>query len=202
MTSSNDNESSIPIFTRTSAEVVRENIDNFDLDDFLPRSAQRWIELEADHERALEVLADLSEAKKLVEETDELAARITAVLAAPNRVSVFSDLRRDKERVTGLRNRAARTRGTWIDAEASQLGPRSGQAGGARTTRRQLQAAVMKMPVDTEEFIDRDLVLLGEYREAEGDLNDLRVEILGLEARIVASRSAIPALDPDEGRPR
>ena len=182
-------------------EVVRENIDNFDLDDFLPRSAQRWIELEADHERALEVLADLSEAKKLVEETDELAARITAVLAAPNRVSVFSDLRRDKERVTGLRNRAARTRGTWIDAEASQLGPRSGQAGGARTTRRQLQAAVMKMPVDTEEFIDRDLVLLGEYREAEGDLNNLRVEILGLEARIVASRSAIPALDPTKVDP-
>ena len=91
--------------------VVRENLDDFDIDDFLPESARRWIELEGDYERALEVLADLSEAKQLVQETNELAERITAALSAPNRISVFSDLRRQRERTTGLRNRAARARG-------------------------------------------------------------------------------------------
>ncbi|MGB5192121.1 MAG: tetratricopeptide repeat protein, partial [Polyangiales bacterium] len=98
--------------------VVRKNLDNFDIDDFLPESAQRWVELESDHERALEVLADLSKAKQLVRETDELAQRITAALSAPNRVSVFSDLRRQQERATGLRNRAARARASFIDSEA------------------------------------------------------------------------------------
>lgn len=177
-------------------EVVRENLDNFDLDDFLPRDAERWVELESEHERALELLADLSEAKKLVEETDELAARITAVLAAPNRVSVFSDLRRQRERVTALRNRAARTRGSWIQAESEQLGAGSGEVERVRTDRRDLQATLAQMPVDTEDFIDRDVGMLEEYREAEGNLNDLRVELLGLEARIVASRTSIPTLDP------
>jgi tetratricopeptide (TPR) repeat protein len=177
-------------------EVVRENLDNFDLEDFLPGDAQRWIELEADHERALELLADLSEAKKLVEETDELAARITGVLAAPNRVSVFSDLRRQLERVTALRNRAARTRGSWIEAEAQQLGVAGGEVERVRTDRRELQAQLERMPVDTEDFIDRDLGMLQQYRDAEGNLNDLRVELLGLEARIVASRTSIPTLDP------
>jgi tetratricopeptide (TPR) repeat protein len=183
-------------------EVVRQNIDDFDIDDFLPPSAQRWIELEADHERALTVLADLSESKQLVEETDELADRITAVLAAPNRVSVFADLRRQREGVTGLRNRAAQARGMLIESEAAQLGERPGQLERARAERRRLQAAVLGMPVETEDFVDRDLQMLAEYREAEGDLNELRVEMLGLEARIIASRSTLAELDPAKVDPQ
>jgi hypothetical protein len=54
----------------------------------------------------------------------------------------------------------------------------------------------MKMPVDTEEFVDRDFEKLEEYRAAERDLQGLRVEILGLEARIVASRAGLVAVDP------
>ena len=182
-------------------KVVRENLDDFDMDDFLPPTAQRWIELESDHERALRVLADLSEAKQLVRETDELAQRITAALSAPNRVSVFSDLRRMRERSTGLRNRAARARGTYIDAEASSVGQRSGEVERTRARRRELQRAVLKMPVDTEEFIERDLDVLEQFREAERELQGLRVEILGLEARIVASRRGLLAVDPEKVDP-
>jgi tetratricopeptide (TPR) repeat protein len=182
--------------------VVRENLDNFDIDDFLPESAQRWIELEADHERALGVLADLSEAKQLVRETDELAQRITAVLSAPNRGSVFSDLRRQRERATGLRNRAARARGSFIDSEAAALGNGSGGVPGARSERRKLQAAVLLMPIETEDFIDRDLEMLAQYRAAERDLQGLRVEILGLEARIVASHRGLLAIDPEKADPK
>ena len=181
--------------------IVRENLDSFDLDDFLPPSARRWIDLEDDYERALEVLADLSEAKQLVAETDELAQRITAALSAPNGVSVFSDLRRQRERSTGLRNRAARTRGALISREASLRGNRQGEVARVRSRREELQATVMKMPVDTEEFVDRDLVKLEEYRAAERQLQGLRVEILGLEARIVASRTGMAAVDPEKVDP-
>ena len=177
-------------------QVVRQNLDHFELDDFLPEAAQQWVALEGDHERALTVLADLSEAKQLVEETDELAQRITAVLSAPNRVSVFSDLRRQRERLTGLRNRAARLRGSFIDSEARQLGDRPGEVRRVRAERRELQAAVGGMPVGTEDFVDRDLEVLEQYRAAERDLQALRIEILGLEARIVASHRALPAVDP------
>jgi hypothetical protein len=54
------------------------------------------------------------------------------------------------------------------------------------------------MPVDTEDFIDRDFEKLEEYRAAERDLQGLRVEILGLEARIVASRTGLAAIDPEK----
>ena len=182
--------------------VVRENLDDFDIDDFLPESARRWIELEGDYERALEVLADLSEAKQLVQETNELAERITAALSAPNRISVFSDLRRQRERTTGLRNRAARARVTLIEAESQARGDRPGQVAPVRSRRREVQAEVMKMPVDTEDFVDRDMERLREFRAAERDLQGLRIEILGLEARIVASRTGLPSIDPQKADPQ
>lgn len=181
--------------------VVRENIDDFDIDDFLPESARRWIDLEGDYERALQVLEDLSESKQLVGETEELAQRITAVLRAPSRVSVFSDLRRHRERTTGLRNQAASARGTLIDAEARALGPRQGEVGRVRAKRRALQATIATMPTKTEDFIDRDLEMLNEYRAAERSLQGLRVEILGLEARVVASRTGLRAVDPSKADP-
>lgn len=183
-------------------QLVRENLDDFDIDDFLPESARRWIDLEGDYERALEVLADLSESKQLVRETDELAQRITAVLSAPNRVSVFSDLRRQRERTTGLRNRAARARGMLIDSEAGVRGNRQGEVERVRTRRREVQATVLSMPVETEEFIDRDFEKLEEYRAAERDLQGLRVEILGLEARVVASETGLVAVDPEKVDPK
>ncbi len=182
--------------------VVRENLDDFDIDDFLPESARRWIELEGDYERALEVLSDLSEAKQLVEETNQLAERITAALSAPNRISVFADLRRQRERTTGLRNRAARARGALIEAESQARGAPAGQAAPVRTRRREVQAEVMEMPVDTEDFVDRDMERLVEFRAAERDLQGLRIEILGLEARIVASRAGLPAIDPRKADPQ
>ncbi|MGD8317714.1 MAG: tetratricopeptide repeat protein [Myxococcales bacterium] len=179
-------------------KLVRENLDAFDIDDFLPESARPWIDLEGDYERALGVLSDLSESKRLVEETDELAERLTAVLNAPNRVSVFSDLRRQLERTTALRNRAAQLRGVLIESEARKLGDGAGELARARARRRELQAAVMGMPVKTEDFVARDMEQLEEYRAAERKLQALRVEILGLEARIVASQRGLAVADPEK----
>lgn len=181
--------------------LVRENLDDFDIDDFLPESARRWVDLAGDYGRALNVLSDLSEAKQLVRDTDELAQRITAVLSAPNRVSVFSDLRRQRERATGLRNRAARARATLIDSEARARGNRQGEVGRVRASRQELQAGVMKMPVETEDFIERDSEELDEYRTAERDLQGLRVEILGLQARTIASRTGLAGVDPKKVDP-
>jgi tetratricopeptide (TPR) repeat protein len=183
-------------------QLVRENLDSFDIDDFLPESARPWVDLEGDYQRALDLLAGLSEARQLASETEELAQRITAVLSAPNRVSVFSDMRRQRERTTALRNRAARVRGTLIDAEAQGRSKRGGELDRVRARRQELQADVMTMPVNTEDFVDRDFEELEEYRNAERKLQALRVEILGLEARITASKTGLAAVDPGKVDPK
>ncbi len=182
-------------------KVVRENLDSFEIDDFLPEPARRWVDLEGDYGRALDLLASLSKAKELVLETEELAQRITATLSAPNGVSVFSDLRRQRERTTGLRNRASRTRGALIQSEARARGNRGANAERVRARRQKLEAEVRKMPVETEDFVERDLEKLAEYQAAERELQQLRVEMLGLEARIVASKVGLAAVDPNRVDP-
>ena len=180
--------------------LVRENLDGFDMNDFLPASARPWVRVEGEYERALEMVADLSEAKQLVRETDELAARITAALDAPNGLAVFSDLRRQRERTTALRNRLAQLRGAYLDEEARALGSRAGSARvtQVRARRKTLQGEVAEMPTQTEDFVERDFERLAQYRTLEGELQALRVEILGLEARIVASKTGMEAVDPNK----
>ncbi len=176
-------------------QLARQNLDSFDINAFLPEAARPWVTVEGTYERALAILADLTEAAQLVDETDELTARITAALDAPNRLAVFSDLRRQRERTTGLRNRLARLRGAYLDGEQRALGSRAAQAGQIRARRKELQAKVAKMPVETEDFVDRDFEKLAEYRTLERELQGLRVEILGLEARIVASKTGMASVD-------
>ncbi|MGB5523051.1 MAG: hypothetical protein WBM96_10825, partial [Polyangiales bacterium] len=79
---------------------------------------------------------------------------------------------------------------------------RQGEAARVRSRRREVQANVIQMPVDTEDFVDRDMERLSQFRAAERDLQGLRVEILGLEARIVASRAGLPAIDPQKANPQ
>jgi len=179
-------------------QLVKQNLDAFDIDDFLPESARRWVRVEGDYERALGVVADLSDARQRVDETEELAARVTAVLAAPNGLAVFSDLRRQRERTTALENRLAQLRGRYVEAESQAVGAsgRPTQASRVRSRRRNLQEQVERMPTETEDFVDRDFVEIAKFRALERELQDLRVEMLGLQARIVASRTGMEAVDP------
>ncbi|MGB8224043.1 MAG: hypothetical protein WCF10_15755, partial [Polyangiales bacterium] len=93
-------------------------------------------------------------------------------------------------------------RGTLIDAEAQGRSKRGGEIDRVRARRQELQADVMTMPVDTEDFVDRDFEELEEYRKAERELQALRVEILGLEARITASKTGLAAVDPGKVDPK
>ena len=174
--------------------IVRENMDNFNINDFLPEQARRWVKLEGDYDRALRVLADLSTAKRFIEETDELIVRLRAALQVPNRVGVFTDLRQHQERATALRNRIAQARG-----ELAKIVSASTSANNAtkllRSRREALQAKIAKLPVDEEDFVLRDGVELDEYRALQRALKSLRVEVQGLEARMVAASTVVDATE-------
>lgn len=172
--------------------LVRENMESFDANAFLPPLARRWASLEGDMDRALDVLGGLAQARQLVRETAELAERLEAALAQPNRVSVFTDLRLQMERATALRNRSARVRRDLLSSFR-----RSGSAE-VRRQRRAVERFLDGMPVDETEFAEFDDQILGRYRRLGRELGRLRVEIQGIEARIVAMVRYLQ--DTEEGR--
>ncbi|MDQ3037689.1 MAG: tetratricopeptide repeat protein [Myxococcota bacterium] len=166
-------------------QLVRENMESFDANAFLPPLAQRWAGIEGDMDRALGVLSDLAEARQLVQETSQLVQRLTAALSQPNGVAVFADLRRQRELTTGIRNRLIRLRRQAIGAESSSGG--SAELEAVRSQRREIERFIDRMPTSDEDFASMDGAVLSRYRRLERELARMEVELLGMEARIVAT---------------
>jgi TolA-binding protein len=166
--------------------VVRDNIEVFDANSILPAEAVPFATEEADLKRALDVLSDLAEARALVKETSLLIRRLGDALAVENQASIFPDLRRQRERTTGLRNRAALLRKGLISA-AEEKASQSGSVGDIKAERQKLEAALAKLPKREEDFAERDSQLTGGFTGAARNLSQVEVELLGMDARIVAT---------------
>ncbi|MEM9191739.1 MAG: tetratricopeptide repeat protein [Myxococcota bacterium] len=166
--------------------LVRDNMETFDANQFLPPLARRWASLEGDMDRALSVLSDLATCRQLVRETSDLIDRLNAALGSPNAVNVFADLRERRENTIALRNRIARVRRQLIDAEG-RGGAGSPELTSIREERRQIERFLGRMPTDDDDFVVRNDQLLGRYRVLERELSDLQVELMGMDARVVAT---------------
>lgn len=183
-----ENHTDLPGYFR---QLVRENMEQFDLNDFLPESARRWVDLAGgDFERATGVLSDLAQARQMVRETDGLIVRLDAALGASNRSGIFPDLRRHREGTTATRNRLAMVRRQLVAIE-ERSGGASPELQAIRTERRRIEAALGGMPTSEEDFISRDDELLGRYRTLNRELSSLEVELLGMEARITATETFV-----------
>ena len=168
-------------------ELVRENMETFDADEFLPPLARRWASLEGDMDRALGIISDLAQARQLVSETSDLIDRLNAAINSPNRVNVFADLRNKRERSIALRNRLSRLRQQLIQIEGQSVTGGGGELARVRQERRRIESLLGRMPTDSEDFDVRNDQLLNRYRRLQRDLSELEVELMGMEARITAS---------------
>ena len=183
-------------------ELVRRNMETFDVNHFLPENARRWVDLEGgDFERALRVLSDLSQARRMVRETSDLIERLNAAINASNRVSIFADLRRHREGTTALRNRLARVRRNLMRLE-ERSAPSDGELAAVRAQRRRIERALAAMPTDEDDFISRDDRLLGRYRRLQRELSELEVELMGMDARIVATDRFIAQTEEEQQDPQ
>ena len=135
----------------------------FDATSIFPAEAVPFATEEADMDRALSVLSDLAQARDLVRETGELMRRLNDGIAGPNQVTVFADTRRQRQRTTALRNRAAILRKGMIGLEEDRA------TGGAdlasvRAARKQLESTIESMPDRDTDFDKRDQELLAATR--------------------------------------
>ncbi|MEM9865848.1 MAG: tetratricopeptide repeat protein, partial [Myxococcota bacterium] len=173
--------------------LVRENLDDFDVENFLPEQARRYTDLGSDFTRAVNVLSDLSQSRRLVRETQSLINRLNGAIGGSNRVSVFTDLREQREGTTSIRNRAARIRRQLIRWEERNVGGGGPELASIRSERRRVEEELGSMPTQGDDFLARDDQMLSRYRRLQRELADLEVALLGMDARIVATESFINA---------
>ncbi|MFW6067674.1 MAG: tetratricopeptide repeat protein [Myxococcota bacterium] len=168
-------------------QLVRKNMEAFDASAFLPEKARRWATVDDDMDRALSVLSDLSQARRLVAETSDLILRLSAAIDAPNRAGVFADLRRHLESATALRNRLAGVRRSLVRIEERRLPEGSGELAKVRSERRRIERALGGMPTGDDDFVVRDDQLRARYKQLERELKQLEVELMGMEAKATAA---------------
>jgi len=181
-------------------ELVRDNMETFDVGAFLPPLAQRWAEIEGDMGRAMSVLEDLAEARRMVRDTANLVARLEAALATPNIVVIFSDLRDYSERNVAMRNRVARLRSQLIGIEAR--GARgSAELDEVRGRRREIERELASMPTSEDDFIAMDEEVLGRIRRLEREIARMETDLYGMEAVITATEHYIETRPAGEGEP-
>ncbi len=85
--------------------LVRDNMEVFDVNTLVPSLALQWTDFEGDMKHAVGILSDLSQARQMVRETQDIVRRMTKAVNSPNPINIFSDLRTHRERTIGLRNR-------------------------------------------------------------------------------------------------
>jgi hypothetical protein len=154
----------------------------------LPPAAQRWAETEGEMQRAMAALSDLSQARQLVGETEGIVTRLNAALASPSSVTVFADLRGQRERTTAVRNRLSRARKTLIaiDAKAAK-NYGSAELEQVRASRRELEQKLGGAATEQEELAQRSLRVIKQFTSVSKELSRLEVDLLGMEARVAAT---------------
>lgn len=181
--------------------LVRDNMEDFDIDHFLPESARRYVDLEGDFDRATRVLSDLSLTRRLVRETSDLLERLRGRVEAPNAVGAFPVLRSQRERTTLMRNRLSRVRRGLASIDERRSGNATGELAEIRERRRRIERDLGRMPTDEDDFAVRDDRLLSRYRGLQRELSNMEVELVGMEARIVATRRFLQQTAEEHSNP-
>lgn len=172
--------------------LVRQNIDNFDDEAFLPPLALRWARIEGDMRRAIDAVRDLAQARQLTKETGDVVTRLNAALSARNRVNMFPDLRGKRQEAIGLRNRLALVRKQLIAAEEAQAKRfDSAELTTVRSQRQALERTISALPVKEADFDHRNVSVDDRFVALDKELSSLDVQLLGMDARITATERFI-----------
>lgn len=167
-------------------ELVRANLEVFDISSFLPPLAVRWVQQEEGFRRAMGTLERTASCRREVDETEGLLIRLEAAVAGPSAVNIFPGLRSAASRSIQMENELAQIRGRLVAAEGQMAGGSGGELSEIRQERRRLEQELRSMPIDTETYEAQEETARSDYRQLGADLARINARIDRLQAMIVA----------------
>jgi len=169
-------------------DLVRNNLDTFDAEAFLPPLALQWASSEGEMGRAMGSLGDLAQARQLTQETESIVLRLRGALSGGDAVNVFRDMRMQRERTIALQNRIGKVRADLLAADAKAVaGIASPELTAVRTKRRDVEGKLGSAPQKAEDLQKRAAQGLHAYTLLDKDLSRAKVDLLGIEAQITAT---------------
>lgn len=166
-------------------ELVRANLQVFDISSFLPPLAIRWVQEEEGFRRAMETLERTASCRREVVDTERLLIRLEAAVAGPSAVNIFPGMRQAAIQSTQIANELAQVRSRLMAAEAQAAGGASGVAD-IREERRRLEQELRRLPTTAEGYQAQEDQARTGYRQLGGELARLNARIDRLQAMVVA----------------
>lgn len=160
-----------------------EGVETIDGATVLPPLATQWAREAQDGPAAFALLDDLGQSRELLRQSQSMVAKLRAVLAAPNRVKAFPELKAGDERSLMLLNRITQTRGILAagldDAEPGEV---SGELAIVRQERRALQQRLKQLPLTDGDLGDRDAAAERQWNRVSQSLQQLQLQIDQIQA--------------------
>jgi hypothetical protein len=121
-----------------------------------------------------------------------VVTRMSAALDMPNPVNIFSDLKAHQERITVFRNRLTKLRKALIAAEEKEASSSDNpELATVRKKRHDIESMLGRMPTAMDDFRVRDGDALKGVKKLDGDLSEVDVQLMGIDARITAAERFI-----------
>jgi tetratricopeptide (TPR) repeat protein len=158
----------------------------------LPPLAVQWAREAEDGPEAFTVIDDVVKTRALVKQSQALVERLTALMAAPNRIKAFPELRAGDQRALALINSLMRARVTLAEGlDSVEDATLTGEIAPVRDQRRALQPRVLALPVTEAEFAKIDEQASVEWNSVSQKLQQLGMQVDTLQAIVNALRRVI-----------
>jgi TolA-binding protein len=167
-------------------ELVRANMEVFDINSFLPEMAVQWVRQEGDFARAMETLARTSACTRLLGETQRLLQRLDAAVNGPSAINIFAGLRGSAGRAVQIQNRLAHLRADLMVVESAVAGSAGSGLSEARRERQRLEESIRQLPTDQEAYEEAEDSARTGYRRLAADLARINGRVDRLQAMLVA----------------
>lgn len=167
-------------------------LDELDTSSELPPIAVRWAREMEDGPLAFAVIKDVNECKTLIKQSEDLIARLNALIGASNRVRAFPELLAGEEMALGLLNRLSKSRlalAKGLDDE--EPGSLSGDVASVHDQRKKLEGDISALPVDSGDFAERDQQGKQQWNKVSQELTANMQEVDQLQAVVNALRRVI-----------
>lgn len=180
-------------------QLILSNIQVFDASSFIPQAALAWVRTEGTLEDSLNVVSDLNSCRQNIRESEELIARLRAAIDSPSRAHVFRDLRRARELVYQVLNRATQVRAEIARVmDQAAVGLSDVNLQGIIAQRRALDVSVGRLPVTDVGIRRRDRAAENEFTVLGQELQRNQQRVDNLEAMVVAIERYV-ATHPQQG---
>jgi hypothetical protein len=173
-------------------KLSQESLEALDNSSILPPLALQWAREAEDGPAAFSVIEDVTTCRDLIKQSNELIERLNAVLASPNRVRAFPELKAGEEKALSLLNRVALARlslGQGMDdVDDSAL---TGEVASWRAKRRSLEKRLGVLPVTEGDFEVREGQALKQWNSVSQALQRLNLQVDTLQATINGLRRVL-----------